>query len=346
MEKQYYDGTKLLNMQDLNKRKPEIYLCTTNRTGGKTTYFSRYLVNRFKKYNEKFMLLYRFSYELENVADKFFKDIQTLFFKEDMMEAKKKMKGVYYDLFLSGRHCGYAVDLNHSEAVKKNSHLFSDTESMFLDEFQSESNSYVPDEITKFISIHTSVARGQGKHVRRVPVYMCGNTVTLLNPYYAALGISNRLRPDTNFLRGDGYVLEQGYIETAARDALDSAFNRAFKQHDYIAYSAQNKYLNDNKTFIEKVSGKGKYTCTLKFKNKLFGIREFWEQGIVYCDTNPDIYFPVRLSVTLDDMDVNYLMLKRLDSFISLMRCFFDKGCFRFQNLECKEAVFAALSYR
>ena len=53
----YYDGTKLLSMLDINNNKPEIYLCTTNRSGGKTTYFSRLCVNRFKDKGEKFAIL-------------------------------------------------------------------------------------------------------------------------------------------------------------------------------------------------------------------------------------------------------------------------------------------------
>ena len=50
----YYDGTKLLSMVDINGNKPEIYMCTTNRTGGKTTYFGRLCINRFLDKNEKF----------------------------------------------------------------------------------------------------------------------------------------------------------------------------------------------------------------------------------------------------------------------------------------------------
>lgn len=53
-----------------------------------------------------------------------------------------------------------------------------------FDEFQSENNDYCPNEVQKFISVHTSVARGQGKQLRYVPVYMLSNPVTLLNPYY------------------------------------------------------------------------------------------------------------------------------------------------------------------
>ena len=45
----YYDGTKLLSLKDINGNVPEIYICTTNRTGGKTTYFGRLVVISFFK---------------------------------------------------------------------------------------------------------------------------------------------------------------------------------------------------------------------------------------------------------------------------------------------------------
>ena len=45
---QYYDGTKLLSMQDMNGNKPEIYISTSNRSAGKTTYFNR-KTNKDKK---------------------------------------------------------------------------------------------------------------------------------------------------------------------------------------------------------------------------------------------------------------------------------------------------------
>ena len=163
MKNEYYDGTKLLSLKDINGNKPEIYLCTTNRTGGKTTYFGRLVVNRFIKSGKKFGLIYRFNYELDDVADKFFKDLSTLFFNGEIMESKKRAKGLFHELYLGDKHCGYALSLNSSDQLKKYSHLFSDIDSLIFDEFQSENNKYCPNEISKLISLHTSIARGQGK---------------------------------------------------------------------------------------------------------------------------------------------------------------------------------------
>lgn len=341
----YYDGTKLLSMLDLNGKKPEIYMCTTNRTGGKTTYFGRLCVNRFLDKGEKFGLIYRYNYELDDVADKFFKDLKGLFFPDKTMTSKKRAKGIFQELFINDKSCGYAIALNSSDSIKKYSHLFSDITRMIFDEFQSESNHYCTDEITKFLSVHTSIARGQGEQVRYVPVFMLANQVSIINPYYVAMGICNRLNSETKFLRGDGYVLEQGFIESASDSQKESGFNRAFKENNYVAYSSENVYLNDNYSFIEKPTGKSRYICTLKYKGNDFGVKEFAESGFIYCDDKPDSSFPMKITVTTDDHSINYVMLKRNDFFLSNLRYLFERGCFRFKDMRCKEAILNALSY-
>lgn len=344
MEK-YYNGAKLLSMKDINGKKPEIYMCTTNRTGGKTTYFSRLCVNKFMQTGSKFCLVYRFNYELDEVADKFYKDISTLFFKGTTMTSKRRASGIYHELFIDDVSCGYAVSLNSADQLKKYSHLFSDTDRMFFDEFQSETNHYCNDEIRKLISVHTSIARGQGEQMRYVPIYMCSNPVSLINPYYIEMGISERLNEETRFLRGDGFVLEQGFVQSASEAQKESGFNRAFAKNKYIAYSTESVYLNDNKSFIEKPTGKGHYIATLRYNGVDYGIRDYVESGIVYCDDRPDPTYKDKITVTTDDHEINYVMLRRNDFFLTNLRYYFEKGCFRFKNLKCKEAVLKALAY-
>lgn len=341
----YYDGTKLLSMLDLNGNKPEIYLCTTNRTGGKTTYFARLCVNRFFDKKEKFCLVYRYNYELDDCAEKFYKDISGLFFKGTNMTSKRRAAGIFHELFIDDIVCGYAVSLNSADQLKKYSHLFSDVKRMMFDEFQSETNHYCADEIRKFVSVHTSIARGQGEQIRYVPVYMCANPVSIINPYYVEMGISNRLKDDTKFLRGDGFVLEQGFVESASIAQKESGFNRAFAKNAYVAYSSECVYLNDNKAFVEKPTGVGRYLATLRYKGTDYGIREYAESGVIYCDDRPDTSFGMKLTVTTADHEINYVMLKRNSFFLTNMRYFFEQGCFRFKDLRCKEAVLKALSY-
>lgn len=341
----YYDGTKLLSMRDINGFKPEIYICVTNRTGGKTVFFNRLAVNKWRQRRGKFVLIYRYNYELDDVADKFYKDISTLFFPGTYMTSKRKASGIYHELFIDKDSCGYAISLNQSDQIKKYAHLFSDANRMIFDEFQSETNHYCTDEVEKFISVHTSIARGHGEQVRYLPVYMLGNPVSIINPYYTELGISERLTAETKFLRGNGFVMEQGFVESASLAQKESGFNRAFAKNSYVAYASECVYLNDNTAFIEKPTGRSKYLVTLRYKGTDFSIREYGDAGIVYCDDRPDYSYPDRITVTTDDHAINYVMLKRNDLFLSNLRYYFERGCFRFKDLRCKEAVLKALSY-
>lgn len=340
----YYDGTKLLSLKDINGELPEIYICTSNRSAGKTTYFSRLLVNKFLKNKEKFAILYRYNYELDDCADKFYKDIASLFFHGTSMTSARKAKGIYHDLFIDDVHCGYALSLNAADQLKKYSHMFSDIKRIMFDEFQSESDRYLSGEVRKFISLHTSIARGQGKQYRYVPVYMISNPVSILNPYYTSLGISSIIQPENKFLRGVGYVLEQGHNTSASNAQKESAFNKAFNS-DYIDYSIGGKYLNDNDSFIEKPEGASRYLATLKCYGVNYGIRDFYNLGMLYCDDSPDLTNPNKLAITTEDHQINYNLIKSNSIFITSLKNYFEQGRFRFKDLACKKAIITALSY-
>lgn len=350
----YYDGTKLLSLMDSEGNLPDIYLCTTNRTGGKTTYFNRLLFKRFLEGKGKFMLIYRYKYELCNIADAFFGDIRKLFFPEYELTEKAMVKGAYLELFATGpgmekESCGYAVSLSSAKNIKVISHLFCDVNRVLFDEFQSETNDYAPDELSKFMSIQKSIARGNGMQYRRVPFYMLSNAVSLLNPYYTALGISYRIQENTKFLRGPGWVMEQGYVASAAEAQRESGFNKAFAGSKYIEYAEQNIYLNDNKTFIERMTsaeyGNPRYLCTLKYKDKYFSLKEFDQFGLVYCDSSYDDSFPIKLALTVNDHDYNFQLVNNQYMLGWKLREAFEHGQFRFKNMECKECIMSLLSY-
>lgn len=351
---EYYDGNRLLSMMDINGNKPEIFMCSSNRSAGKTTFFNRRVFKRWLDYGEKFCLVYRFNYELDDVADKFFKDIGALFFSGVELVSKKKARGMYVEIYRKLYEeqkpeemevVGYAVALNNADAIKKLSHLLSDCTCMLMDEFQSETGHYCANEVEKLMSVHTSLARGRGQQVKYLPIYMISNPVSILNPYYTALGIAERLRDDTKMLRGDGFVLEVSYNNSVAEKQQESAFNRAFKNESYTAYAGQGVYLKDNKAFIEKPEGFGNYLATIKADGCEYAILEYRDLGLIYVSDKVDYSFKFRISVTLDDHSINYVMLKSNEFFIGNMRYLFDRGCFRFKNLKCKSATLKLLSY-
>ena len=120
---QFYDGTKLLSMKDLDGMTPEIFMCTTNRTGGKTVYFSRLCVNRYKRGMGKFMITYRFNYELDDCALTLLYGCRTsdeILFKSelDSLSEKNEKINVIYVLSHSDEE-GYEKGFVGADIIKK-----------------------------------------------------------------------------------------------------------------------------------------------------------------------------------------------------------------------------------
>ena len=63
-------------------------------------------------------------------------------------------------------------------------------------------------------------------------------------------------------------------------------------------------------------------------------------------DDNVEEKFPFKISVDTDDHEINYVMLQRNNYIIQLMRTVFEKGFFRFKNIQCKDVIIKILSYK
>ena len=222
--------------------------------------------------------------------------------------------------------------------------LFVDVAHILFDEYQDEDNHYLPDETGKLQSLHTTVARGHGEQTRRVPVYMCSNTVSILNPYYSAFGITKKLRYNTKFLRGDGWVFERTFNKNASASYQASGFNRAFGDSKYNKFAAENVYLNDNTALIGKPSGPCTYLTTIICNGKKYNARRY--DGVVYISEGADENNPFRVCFNVSDVvDDRAMMLSTSSPLIFALRNYFSRGLMRFENLECKNMALDMLAY-
>lgn len=343
MEEKFYDGTKLLSMMDIDGKKPEIYMCTTNRLGGKTTFVNRWRFKKFLKEKKKTIWLYRWQNEIDSAPDTLFENTIPNFFPGVEYDGDVKGQGKYCNLYLNGQNCGYGVAINSADSIRKISSKFYDAEWVVFDEFQPESNKYCPDEITKFQSLHTSLARGGRKFMKYLPIIMLSNTVTIINPYYVSMGISKTLRSKDKFKRGKGYVLEQGFVEGASDALLNSGFSKAFGDSDYLNYSAQNKYLLDNIKFIANYKGKKDYNATVIYKGDMYGVYQV--NGGLYCSDKFDADYYRKIACTPNDIDIGRTFKKDAATLINFYRSYFNRGCFYFSDLNSKDAIFNLISY-
>lgn len=345
MDVKHYDGTKLLSLDDINGKKPELYLCGGNRTGGKTIFFNRLLINQFKKRGDQFCLIYRHSYEIDGSENSFFKDIKDLFFTNDKMTGHSCDSGLFRELYLNNKLCGYSVSLKKASKLKRVSHTFKHVQRGLFDEYQDEDDQYLTREVDRLLSLHTSMARGDGQAVRHLPFYLVGNKISMLNPYFNALGVSKRLKSDTRYLKGDGWVLENYFNSQVADLQSMSGINRALGGTAYANGLKEDVYLNDDLSMIDKPNSRGKYICTIICDKKEYGVTIHQQDNMIYCSDISDTSYPIRLAVSTNDISDTAISIDFNRSTVAMLRGYFKQGFFRFKNLACKEAVLTALKY-
>lgn len=282
------------------------------------------------------MLLVRYQYKIKEYYKEFFKVVNKLFFKEDSMS--EKFHKVYSDLYFNGEHCGYCTCLTESDNIKDLSSLFSDVDTILYDEFQSEFSKYAPKEVERFISIHTSVARGEGEQSRFVRTILLSNIVSYVNPYFLTLGITERICSNTHFLKGNGFILEQNFNEHAARAQISSKFIQAFKGTKHFSYITSKEALLDSNTFVEKPAGKQSYLMTLVYKQNKYAVKMI-DSHIIYIDNRVDQTNPNIFALDVESHTENSRILRSTHPIIYYMKTNYDKGKVRFRNQRCKEMM-------
>lgn len=341
MKIKYYDGYKLLNKKDLDGEKPEIFICTGNRAAGKSYYFKRFLVKNFINDQEnKFMVVFRKRDEMGDALTAFMEDIKSDDAFKDLLQfdykSASEMSGAYQVWYLNGEEMAFATYMNAAEKIKRAAARFIDTKWIFFDEVQSEVYAYVENEVSKFISIHTSVARGNGKQSRYVPCILVGNSASMANPYFLTMGISDRYVPQAKFIRGNGWVAEFTQNESAEKALKESRFNVAFAKNKYIQYATENAFLLDYTNFVEKMSLRNSvFVWHFLVDDKHIGCWYLDDENMFYFCSQ---YDPSQraIALTKEDHDTGTLyMLVTVDK----LRQFFDRGFVRFETLEISNLI-------
>jgi len=222
--------------------------------------------------------------------------------------------------------------------------MFTQVESIIFDEFQPENGKYLPKEIEKLQSVLLTIARGGGEQSRSIKCYLLGNMVTLMNPYFIYFGIHKRLKSDTVFMRGNGWIAEFGFNEAAAEAIKKNGISRAFSHNRYLQYSTEKVYLFDADVFIEKLKGRNAYLATIVNDNVRFGVREYYDDGILLISKKHDPSCKTVVAFKAGDHAQNTIMLSRNSYIFSNINQAFKAGYLRFDDMETKNAIFDILA--
>lgn len=339
-EIQYYDGSKLMSIKDLNGETPEIYISQTIRSKGKTTWFNHKICEDFLNDGKVFGLLYRYAYELDDCPQILMGAVRDLYYPDIDIKSESFMGGKIRELYWSDKLCGYAFSINSYEQVKKASNTLSKIEHYLFDEAITENDEYAKNEVNKFMSIHTSISRAPGQPVRFVPVYMLANCIRMLNPYFMALNIPQRYQSRTKYLRGDGFVLETLYDKKLTIKAEQSPFNRAFKGQAYVDYLTGNNSLFINEmNDIGKQKGEKTYVYTFICDGKSYGLWRM-QNGLYYLSTQFIANYKKIIGVMYNDRVMANVYDYSIAKFLkSNFKDIFNQGSMRFEDGNCKNVM-------
>lgn len=345
MTKEFYNGQFVLT-----KHKTWNFLLG-NRNAGKSFLFKNLCIKRFlqgkidKNPRNCFCLFHRKVDDVKLTSPGFFDDVLMLKYPDKVMTFKPSTNG-FGRFYLDGELCGYSLCIKNYVSYKKMAELQRITTIIF-DEFLSEDDDYLKNEVDAVRNIYSTIARGGGEHIRTdVQMFFISNTVSVVNPYFEAFpDIKKRMRYNTRKLVGETYVLEMYMNEDAMNAIKSTEFGRSLEGTSYGAYIMNNDFYCDNNKFIEHVKGEKDYVLTYTLGGKDFAVYSSVIKGVLYISRKID---PCEQKFVFDndDHDVNYLMFTRKENTIKGFKRLYEKGAVRFEDLDCKISFLALISVK
>lgn len=325
-----------------NIRKPLSYNCLWNfilgmRGGGKTYGSLKYCVEQYQKNARRgvkweFMYVRRMKTELEKLTimrnARLFKAVQKEF-PENILKAESNI------LSCDGKIIGYAQPLSTASILK--SDAFPNVKMIIFDEFIIDNRGtyhYLKDEVTKFLDLYETVARG-----RDVIVLFLSNAVTVTNPYFDYFHLNKPVNGDIQRFGKSKEILVQNYVSpTLSNMKKQSRFGQIIANTEYSDYAYDNEWLLDNEDFIEHKPQRCEYFLTLLYKDSKIGVWIDNKDWIYYISQDVDKQYPKVYSVTTDDHQPNVMLFHagRKLPWLKNLQDAYEMGAVRYESVKLK----------
>lgn len=299
---------------------------------GKTYSTLKFCINDYFNKNNQFIYLRRYKTELpKNSNDIFSKIIDNQEFGENVLGLKSGRNRS--ELTFNGDTMGQAIPLSTSLILK--SIDFSKVKNIIFDEFIIEKSSYhyLQNEVFHFLEFLETVGR-----LRDIRVFMLGNAVQKANPYFNYFNLDipyeSEFKVFKNGLILVHYIKNQAYREEKRR----SKFGQLIDGTEYGSYAIDNKFLHENKTFIEKRPSHAKFYFILRIDGQSFGTWTDNTTGKVYLSTAYDPNCPIIYACTINDHNENtHLVRVKSSTFLNTLIERYRNGLLCFENQKVKQ---------
>lgn len=203
-----------------------------------------------------------------------------------------------------------------------------------FDEFMAEDTGsrYLDNELNIFLNMIDSIIR-----LKDVKVYMCGNAVSCLNPYFEWLGISEK-DLTANFTKRKTFVLENCDYEEFKKIRSDTAFGKSITGTKYGEYAINNQFLLDDKTDVmECPKGNREMRYNLRLHDMLIAVYHI--NGMLYFEQGRDETFKTLSPYPKDCKKYSCIYIDKYNPTLRFItKCFLKNICM-YSSLKIKNEV-------
>ena len=307
------------------------------RGGGKTYGSLKYCVEQFIKNERKgikwqFMYVRRMKAELDKLTTmrngRLFNAVQKEF-------PEASLKAESNTLYCNGKVMGYSQSLSTASILKSDAFPF--VKVIIFDEFIIDNRGtyhYLKDEVTKFLDLYETVARG-----RDVIVLFLSNAVTVTNPYFDYFHLNKPANGDIQRFGKSKEILVQNFVSPALSTAKkQSRFGQIIDGTEYSDYAYDNEWLLDNEDFIARKPQRCEYFLTLLYKDGSLGIWLDNKDWIYYVSQDVDKQWPKVYSVTTDEHKPNIMLFHagRKLPWLKSLQDAYEMGAVRYESIKLK----------
>lgn len=332
-----------------------------NRLGGKSVGVGIYALEDYFKYGYRCCFVTRYKDDMEDSKilplESFWKKCWRFLNsdKERVPNLKShtlSFKGHY--AYIDGKLFCYPASLSVSGKTKTAD--FDNVHTIIFDEYISEDNRELPEEVTCIYRLYDTIARGRDDALKTTSMIFISNCITKASTLKDEIGITREVRKDTKRLnRGE----EKGWIyEKVFNKAVSEEYNKSpiakVQQCGEIgrAYSgyAQNNEFRDNDDFVQVKPPKGNnvYMCNIIYMNKKYAIKYYPSEQKFYF-TSEGIYEDCinNYALTREDHTFNTTLIldKRIKEKFKQYKLHFSAGNFLFNSLKSKQVFLEIYKY-
>lgn len=291
-----------------------------------------YLKNKKRGKLSQFLYLRRMKTELEKLTTsrggRLFKAVEKEY-PDHVFKAESDV------LYMDKEVIGYAQALSTGSLLKSNP--MPNVDLIIFDEFIIDNRGtyhYLPNEVTKFLDLYETVARG-----RDVKVVFLANAVTVTNPYFDYFNLNKPANGKIQRFGESKEILVENYVSPALSVMKKKTrFGSIISGTEYSDYAYDNEWLLDNYDFVEKKNQRCRYFMTLLYKDNVIGIWHDPKQWLYFVSNDVEKQCEIVYSVTLDDHTPNVMLFRAGKKMGWLKRLVeaYECGAVRYESMKLK----------